>query len=156
MRIRVIAVGTRLPAWADTAVEDFTRRMPHECQVEVQAVAAEQRSKKPDTARIMRNEATRIRAKMLPGSRVVVLDERGKPWTTRQWAQALEGWMGEGQDVSMLIGGADGLEPALRASGDPSVALSPLTLPHALARVLLVEALYRAWSLSSGHPYHRE
>ena len=156
MRIRVIAVGTRLPDWAETAVQDFTRRMPRECQVEVQTVAAEPRSKKPDTARIMRNEATRIRAKMLPGSRVVVLDEHGKPWTTRQWAQALEAWMGEGQDVSMLIGGADGLEPALRASGDPSVALSPLTLPHALARVVLAEALYRAWSLSSGHPYHRE
>lgn len=154
--MRIVAVGTRLPRWADDAVEDFVRRMPRECSLEVQAVNAEARSKKPDTARILRNEAERIRQKVLPGSRWIVLDERGAPWTTRQWADALERWMGEGGDVSLLIGGADGLDPALRQRGDVSVALSPLTLPHALARVVLVEALYRAWSLTSGHPYHRE
>lgn len=154
--MRIVAVGTRLPRWADDAVEDFVRRMPRECQVEVQAVNAEARPKKADTARILRNEAGRIRQKVLPGSRTVVLDERGAPWTTRQWADAMERWMGEGGDVNLLIGGADGLEPELRQQGDVSVALSPLTLPHALARVVLVEALYRAWSLTSGHPYHRE
>lgn len=130
--------------------------MPRECLVEVQAVNADARPKKPDTARILRNEAARIQQKMLPGSRIVVLDERGAAWTTRQWADGLQSWMGEGTDVSILIGGADGLDPSLRQSGHQCVALSPLTLPHALARVVLAEALYRAWSLTSGHPYHRE
>lgn len=155
MRIRIAAVGTRLPDWAQAAVEDYARRMPSECRIEIAAVAAAPRPKKPDTARIKRDEAARLRAQIPDGARVVALDEAGKGWDTRRLARALEDWMADGRDSCMLIGGADGLDAELLTAAELRLSLSPLTLPHALARVLLVEALYRAWSLRAGHPYHR-
>lgn len=155
MRIRIAAVGTRMPDWAQAAVEEYTRRMPAECRVELAPVAAAPRPKKPDTARIKRDEAVRLRAQIPDGALVVALDEGGRAWSTQQLAAGLEGWMADGRDVCMLIGGADGLEAELLGAADLRLSLSSLTLPHALARVLLVEALYRAWSVVAGHPYHR-
>lgn len=155
MRIRIAAVGTRMPDWTQAAVEEYARRMPAECRVELTPVAAAPRLKKPDTARIKRDEAVRLRAQIPDGVLVVALDEGGRAWNTQQLAAGLEDWMADGRDVCMLIGGADGLEAELLAAADLRLSLSPLTLPHALARVLLVEALYRAWSVVAGHPYHR-
>lgn len=155
MRIRIAAVGTRMPDWAEAAVEDYVRRMPAECRLEVVPVAAAPRPKKPDTARIKRDEASRLRAQMPDGALCVALDEGGRAWSTRQLAAGLEDWMAGGRDVCMLIGGADGLDAELLSAADLRLSLSPLTLPHALARVVLVEALYRAWSVVAGHPYHR-
>jgi len=104
----------------------------------------------------MQAEASRLESALPKGVRRVVLDERGTRWTTAQLAERMSFWMADGRDVAFLIGGPDGLDPALKASADETWRLSDLTLPHALARVLMVEALYRAWSLRSGHPYHRE
>ncbi|MBX3602819.1 MAG: 23S rRNA (pseudouridine(1915)-N(3))-methyltransferase RlmH [Rubrivivax sp.] len=156
MKLLIVAVGQRQPAWADAAWDDFAKRFPPEMRLELKAVKAEPRSGGRTAAQCMAAEATRLAAAVPKGARRVVLDERGTRFTTATLAQRLLAWRGEGRDVALLIGGPDGLDPALRDGADETLRLSDLTLPHALARVLLAEALYRAWTLASGHPYHRE
>lgn len=155
MRLLVAAVGQRQPAWADAAWEDFAKRFPPECRLELKALKAEPRAGRTP-AQCMAGEAQRFEAALPKGVRRVVLDERGTRLTSVQLAERLRYWLGDGRDVALLIGGPDGLDPALKASADETLRLSDLTLPHAFARVLLAEALYRAWSLTAGHPYHRE
>lgn len=155
MRLIVTAIGQRQPAWADAAWDDFAKRFPPECRLELAALKAEPRSGRT-AEQCMAAEAARIEKALPRGVRRVVLDERGTRLSTAQLASRLEFWLGDGRDVALLIGGPDGLEPTLKASADESFRLSDLTLPHAFARVLLAEALYRAWSLHIGHPYHRE
>jgi len=155
MRLIIAAVGQKPPAWADTAYAEFERRFPPEMRLELRAVKAEPRAGKA-APQLMQAEARRLEGVLPPGCRRVVLDERGTRWTTRALADRLEFWRGDGRDVAFLIGGPDGLDPDLKSSADETARLSDLTLPHAFVRVLLAEALYRAWSLSTGHPYHRE
>jgi 23S rRNA (pseudouridine1915-N3)-methyltransferase len=155
MRLVLVAVGQRLPAWADTAYQDYAKRFPPECRLELKAVKAEPRGSKAAHA-LMSAEAQRIEAAIPKGARRIVLDERGDRLTTVQLAERLKRWLGEGRDAAILVGGPDGLDPTLKASADETIRLSDLTLPHAFVRVLLAEALYRAWSLTTGHPYHRE
>ena len=155
MRLVIVAVGQRQPAWAETAYEDFAKRFPPELKLELKAVKAEPRGGK-STAQLMAAEAQRLEAGIPKGARRIVLDERGDRVTTVQLAERLQRWMGEGRDAALLVGGPDGLDPALKATADESLRLSDLTLPHAFVRVLLAEALYRAWSVMAGHPYHRE
>mgnify|MGYP001352500827 CR=1 FL=1 len=158
MRIVLLAVGQRQPAWADAACADFVKRLPPVWRFELKALKAEPRSGR-SAAQCMAQEAARLEAALAALGRNwwrVVLDEHGTRRTTAQLAERLAAWQGQGCDVALLIGGPDGLDPALQRSADETLRLSDLTLPHALARVLLVEALYRAWTLSSGHPYHRE
>lgn len=154
MRIAIVAVGTRQPAWADAAVEDYLARFPSDFAVELKAVKAETRAGQ-STAQIAAAEAQRLRAAVPAGHLVVALDERGEDWTTTQFAAALGRWRDAGEHLAFLIGGADGLDPELKRGARARLRLSSLTLPHALARVLLAEQLYRAWSLLVGHPYHR-
>ena len=158
MRLLLVAVGQRQPAWADTAFDDFAKRFPPELRLELKAVKAEARgSKTPE--QLMAAEGQRIEAALQSSSRGVrriVLDERGERRTSVQLAERLKLWMGDGRDAALLIGGPDGLHPPLKATADETLRLSDLTLPHAFARVLLAEALYRAWTLSIGHPYHRD
>ncbi len=159
MKLLVVAVGQRQPAWADAAWADFAKRFPPEMRLELKAVKAEPRSAGKSAAQCMEAEAQRIEALLVKdakGARRVLLDERGSRLTSTQLAERLAFWRGDGRDVALLIGGPDGIAPALKATADESLRLSDLTLPHAFARVLLAEALYRAWSLHSGHPYHRE
>ena len=156
MRLVLAAVGQRPPAWADTAYDDFAKRFPPELRLELKAVKAEPRTAGKTAAQLMAAEALRLEAACPKGARRVVLDERGSRLTTVQLAERLRFWLGDGRDVVLLVGGPDGLDPALKASGDEALRLSDLTLPHAFVRVLLAEALYRAWSLTTGHPYHRE
>ncbi len=156
MRLVIVAVGQRLPGWADAAVADFAKRLPPEWHFELRPVKAEPRSGGKTVAQLLGAEAQRLAAAIPKGARRVVLDERGSRLTTPQLAARLEAWRGEGRDVALLIGGSDGLDPALAAGADETLRLSDLTLPHALVRVVLVEALYRAWSVGAGHPYHRE
>lgn len=156
MRLHLLCVGTRLPAWAEDAVHEYSRRMPPECRLEVRTVAAAPRGRRPDVERIRRSEAAALEKALPKGVRLVIFDERGRTVSTRQLAALLGGWMEQGGDVCLLIGGADGLDPDLQRRAESSLSLSALTLPHALARVVAVEALYRAWTLHSGHPYHRE
>jgi 23S rRNA (pseudouridine1915-N3)-methyltransferase len=155
VRLLIVAVGQRQPAWAETAYEEFAKRFPPECRLELKAVKAEPRSTK-SAAALMAAEAQRLEAAIPKGARRIVLDERGDRLTTLQLADRLQRWMGEGRDAVLLIGGPDGLDPVLKQTADESLRLSDLTLPHAFVRVLLAEALYRAWSVMAGHPYHRE
>lgn len=155
MKLLLVAVGQRQPAWADAAYEDFAKRFPPEMRLELKAVKAEPRGGK-STEQLMAAEAARIEAAIPKGARRVVLDERGTRLTTVQLAQRIEVWRRDGRDVALLVGGPDGLDATLAASADETMRLSDLTLPHAFARVLLAEALYRAWTVSVNHPYHRE
>lgn len=155
MKLLVLAIGQRQPAWADAAWADFAKRFPPEMRLELKALKAEPRSGRTP-AQCMAAEAQRIEAACPKATRRVVLDERGSPVGTQQLADRLRAWRGEGRDVALLIGGPDGLAPSLKAGADETLRLSDLTLPHAFVRVLLAEALYRAWTLLQGHPYHRE
>jgi len=156
MKLLVVAVGQRQPGWADEAWADFAKRFPPEMRLELKALKAEPRSGGKTAAQCMAAEAARFDAALPKGCRRVVLDEHGTRRTTAQLAERLPLWRSEGRDVALLIGGPDGLAPELKATADETLRLSDLTLPHAFARVLLAEALYRAWTLASGHPYHRE
>ncbi len=156
MKLLVVAVGQRQPAWADTAWDDFAKRFPPELRLELKALKAEPRSTGKTAAQCMVAEAQRFEAALPKGIRRVVLDEHGTRRTSAQLAERLVFWRGDGRDVALLVGGPDGLDPGVKASADETLRLSDLTLPHAFARVLLAEALYRAHTLASGHPYHRE
>lgn len=159
MRVVVLAVGQRQPAWADAAWADFAKRFPPEWRFELKALKAEPRDAGKTAAQCMAAEAVRFESALAglgKGWRRVVLDERGQRQTTMQLAERLATWQADGRDVALLIGGPDGLDPALKQTADDTLRLSDLTLPHAFVRVLLAEALYRAWSVNAGHPYHRE
>ncbi len=156
MRLVLVAVGQRQPGWADEAYEDFAKRFPPELKLELKAVKAEPRSSGKTAEQMMAAEATRIEAAIPKGARRIILDERGERRTSMQLAERLKLWMGEGRDAVLIIGGPDGLSPALKSTADETLRLSDLTLPHAFARVLLAEGLYRAWTVMTGHPYHRE
>lgn len=155
MKLVIVAVGQRVPDWAQTAWDDYAKRFPPELKVELKAVKTEPRSSKTlDT--LLAAERERIQAAIPKGARIVALDERGTSLTTKALAQRLTDWQLSGDDVALIIGGPDGIEPAFRQTAHERVRLSDLTLPHAMARVLLIEQLYRAWSVNAGHPYHRE
>jgi len=155
MKILILAVGDKLPAWAETAVADYVKRMPREARVEVVPIRPEKRSGQ-SAERIKSLEAARILEKLPAGCSLVALDEHGRQPSTRELAQTLDTWLHSGRDVALVIGGADGLAPELLGRAEATLSLSRLTLPHALARVLLAEQLYRAWSLLANHPYHRD
>lgn len=152
----IAAVGNRMPGWVDEAFADYAKRMPRELSLELVAVKAEPRTSGKTVPALMAAEGERLRGALPPRCRRIVLDERGAEITTRALAARLESWAREGDDVAFLIGGPDGLDPALRAEAAEALRLSGLTLPHGLVRVMLAEALYRAASLIKGHPYHRE
>jgi len=156
MRLTLIAVGQRLPDWAQAAWDDYAKRFPPELKVELKAIKAEPRAGGKTAAQCMTAERARIESALPKQAHIVALDERGAALTTQALAARLRAWQGEGGDVALLIGGPDGLDAALRATAHERIRLSDLTLPHALARVLLIEQLYRAWSINAGHPYHRE
>ena len=155
MKLVIVAVGQRVPDWAQTAWDDYAKRFPPEFKVELKAVKTEPRgSKTLDT--LLAAERERIEAALPKNARIVALDERGTTLTTKALAQRLTDWQLGGDDVALIIGGPDGLQPAFRQAAHERIRLSDLTLPHAMARVLLIEQLYRAWSVNAGHPYHRE
>ena len=155
MKLVIVAVGQKVPDWAQTAYDDYAKRFPPELRVELKAVKTEPRGSKT-TETLWAAERQRIEAAIPRGARVVALDERGAALTTQALAQQLSQWQLGGDDVALLIGGPDGLDPALRAAAHQRIRLSDLTLPHAMVRVLLIEQLYRAWSINANHPYHRE
>ena len=156
MRIRIIAVGERMPRWVDEVVDDYTRRLAGSLKVALVEVPAGQRSARGDPALAMQAEGQRILALIKPQDYVAALDERGTQLATRELATWLSGRMHDGRDLVLVIGGPDGLAGEVRARSDQQLALSRLTLPHALVRVVLAEQLYRAHTVLSGHPYHRD
>jgi 23S rRNA (pseudouridine1915-N3)-methyltransferase len=155
MKLIIVAVGQRVPDWAQTAYDDYAKRFPPELRVELKAVKTEPRGSKT-LPTLLALERERIQLALPRGCRIVVLDERGTTLTTVALAQQLTQWQLASDDVALVIGGPDGLEPAFRDSAHQRIRLSDLTLPHALVRVLLIEQLYRAWSVNANHPYHRE
>ena len=155
MRLRIVALGQRLPAWVVAGVGDYARRLPREFAVELIELKPEARGQGRSTAQILAAEAERI-AVATRGWMVIALDEHGETWSTAQFAARLRGWSHSGRSVAFVLGSADGLAAAVKRDADVIMALSALTLPHGLARVVLVEQIYRAASLLRGHPYHRE
>jgi len=155
MKLTLLSVGDKLPAWADAAVAEYLKRMPREARVDLVEIKPEKRAGQSAES-IKAIEAGRLLERLPVGSRLVALDEHGREVTTRELADLLARWLASGQDLALVIGGADGLAPALLEKAELKLALSRLTLPHALARVLLAEQLYRAVSLLNHHPYHRE
>lgn len=155
MRLMIVAVGQRVPDWAQTAWNDYVKRFPYELKIELKTVKTEPRASKPVEA-LLAAERVRIEAALPKGCRIVALDERGSTLTTVALAAKLQNWQLESADVALVIGGPDGLDPAFKQAAHERIRLSDLTLPHAMVRVLLIEQLYRAWSINANHPYHRE
>ena len=155
MKLRIVALGHKLPAWAAAAYDEYARRLPREFALELIELKPEARDRGKSVAQLLAAEGKRIAAAS-GDFNVVALDERGEPWTTARLARALRSWRDEGRSIAFVIGSADGLSATVKRNARAVIALSALTLPHGLARVLLVEQLYRAASILQGHPYHRE
>lgn len=155
MQIHIIAVGNRMPAWVKQAYAEYAKRMPAHARLRLHEVPAQKRSKGADLRRLLRDEGERVRAATPAGARTIALERTGRPLDTQRLAAALSDWLQEGRDVAVWIGGADGLAPECLTQAQEQWSLSPLTLAHPLARVLVVEQLYRAWSIIANQPYHR-
>lgn len=155
MKIQLVAVGTKMPTWITQGFEEYQRRFPKEMPFELIEIPAGKRGKNADIKRILEQEGKAMLT-ACGKNRIVSLDIPGKPWTTEQLAKQLEIWKQDGRDVSLLIGGPEGLSSECKSAAEQSWSLSALTLPHPLVRVVVVESLYRAWSLTTNHPYHRE
>ena len=156
MKLHLIAVGHKMPGWINAGYDDYARRMPSDLLLALTEIKPGHRVAGEDGARARQLEADRILAALPAGSVPVVLDERGAQVTTRELASWLTGWMNEGLSPAFVIGGADGLDDSVKARAGKLLGLSKLTLPHALARVMLAEQLYRAACIIKGHPYHRD
>lgn len=156
MKLNLIAVGHRMPGWINAGYDDYARRMPPDLPLVLAEIKPGHRVAGEDGARARQHEAERILAAVPAGGVLVALDERGTQLTTRELAGWLSGWMAEGVSPAFVIGGADGLDDSVKARAGKLLGLSRLTLPHALARVLLAEQLYRAACIIKGHPYHRD
>ncbi len=156
MRLIVIAVGERMPGWVDQAVDDYARRMPRALRLELKTIRPARRTEGDSVEQLLREEAVRLDAAIPRAALIVALDERGKALSSMALARQLDLWMQGGQDIALLIGGPDGLDPALKRRAAITLQLSSFTLPHGLARVVLVEQLYRAAMILANHPYHRE
>jgi 23S rRNA (pseudouridine1915-N3)-methyltransferase len=155
MRLRIVALGQRMPSWVTAAVADYAKRLPRETPFELVELKPAARDRGRTVAQMLAEEARAI-AMACTGVTVVALDEHGAAWTTRELADRLAHWREDGRDVAFVIGSADGLHASVKAGASAVVALSAMTLPHGLVRVVLAEQLYRAASLLAGHPYHRE
>ncbi|KWF31325.1 23S rRNA (pseudouridine(1915)-N(3))-methyltransferase RlmH [Burkholderia pseudomultivorans] len=155
MKLYILAVGHKMPGWIASGFDEYAKRMPPELRIELREIKPELRSGGRSAESVMAAERQKIEAALPKGARIVALDERGRDWTTMQLAQALPGWQQDGRDVAFVIGGADGLDPELKGRADLLLRISSMTLPHGMVRVLLAEQLYRAWSITQNHPYHR-
>jgi len=155
VRIHLIAVGTRMPAWVTQGFEEYARRLPPDCALQLVEIPAGKRGKNADMARLIRDEGERTLAAVPKGARVVALDVGGRAWSTAQLAGQLDDWRHDGRDLALLVGGPEGLAAECLAWAEQHWSLSPLTLPHPLVRIVVAEQLYRAWSILHGHPYHR-
>lgn len=156
MRITILSVGHRMPAWIQEGFNEYAKRMPPEARLELVEIKPEERGAGRSTDKAKVDEGERILAALPQGASLLALDEKGKAVSTQGLSVMLAGWMRDGIHPAFAIGGADGLSDAVKDRADKLISLSPLTLPHALVRVMLAEQLYRAWSILARHPYHRE
>jgi 23S rRNA (pseudouridine1915-N3)-methyltransferase len=155
LRLRVVALGHRMPAWIDAGWDDYRRRLPRAIALDLVELKPEPRDRGKPVPELLVTEATRINA-ACQGASIIALDEHGEPWTTRELATQLARWRDDAMAIAFVIGSADGLDPGFKRRAAARVCLSALTLPHGLVRVLLAEQIYRAASLLAGHPYHRD
>ncbi len=155
MQLTIAAVGHKMPAWIAAGFDEYARRMPPELRLHLKEIKPVERSGSKTAATAMAIERERIEAALPKGGRRIVLDEHGADLTTVQLSRHLLKWQQDGQDVTFIIGGADGLDAQLKAGADLTIRISSLTLPHGMVRVILAEQLYRAWSITQNHPYHR-
>ncbi|MEB0012390.1 23S rRNA (pseudouridine(1915)-N(3))-methyltransferase RlmH [Glaciimonas sp. Gout2] len=155
MQLIIAAVGHKMPTWIETGFGEYAKRMPPDCRIVLKEIKPVDRSSSKTAETAMALERARIEAVLPKGVRIVALDEHGKDLTSVQLSQHLVQWQQDGRDVAFIIGGADGLDPAFKAKADTLLRISSLTLPHGMVRVLLAEQLYRAWSITQNHPYHR-
>ena len=156
MHIRLIAVGDRQPSWVDTAFSEYAGRLPRQWQFRLEEIGTVKRAKSGPAAIAKQTEGEKVLAKIKPAEQLVVLDERGKQFSSRELSGKLDDWQLTGADLVFVIGGPDGVSADILKRANLKWSLSKLTLPHGLARVLFAEQLYRGWSLQTGHPYHRD
>jgi 23S rRNA (pseudouridine1915-N3)-methyltransferase len=155
MQLVIAAVGHKMPAWIEAGFGEYAKRMPPECRIQLKEIKPVERTDNKTAETVMALERTKIEAALPKNTRIIVLDEHGKDITTLQLSQYLMQWQQDGGDVTFVIGGADGLDAEFKKRANMTIRLSSLTLPHGMARVLLAEQLYRAWSITQNHPYHR-
>jgi len=155
MHIMVAAVGQRMPHWVNEAWTGYARRMPNTLGMTLREVPLAKRGKNADTRRLKSAESDALYAAMPARANVIALDVKGQSWSTEKLAQNLQNWMADGRDVGLMIGGPDGISNDILQKADTRWSLGPLTLPHPLVRVVLAEQLYRAWTITQNHPYHR-
>ncbi len=155
MKIRLLTITHKSPAWIQAGYEEYAKRLPATCSLELVEIAAEKRTLHADIKRITEREGEKMLAAIKPTHRVIALDVQGKLWTTEQLAKQLAEWQQEGRNMDLLIGGPEGLSPACLKKAELIWSLSPLTFPHILVRLIVAEQIYRAWSMLNHHPYHR-
>lgn len=155
MKLKLLAVGQKMPQWVSDGFNEYARRLPRDCSLQLIEIAPAKRGKTSQPQQWLQEEGKRILSHIDGSDHVVALDVLGKPWSTPQLADNLAGWQQQGQDVSLLIGGPDGLADECLQRANQRWSLSALTLPHPLVRVVLAEQLYRAWTILQNHPYHR-
>ncbi len=155
MRVKIIAVGTKMPAWVETGYQEYAKRLPRDFQVQVQELPLGPRGKNASVQKAIAKEGEMMRAAIPAGDKIIALDVLGKSWSTETLAKNLSDWRMEGGNYSILIGGPDGLEPSCLKMAHARWSLSALTLPHPLVRIVLIEQLYRAWTILNNHPYHK-
>lgn len=155
MRIYLITVGQKMPSWVKQGYEEYAKRLPRECELVLKEIPAGKRGKNSDIKRITRDEGERMLAALPKNCHIVTLDIPGKNWTTPNLATAMKGWLDNGQDVALLVGGPEGLADSVKQLARESWSLSKLTFPHPLVRIVVAEQIYRAWSIINNHPYHR-
>jgi 23S rRNA (pseudouridine1915-N3)-methyltransferase len=155
MQLVIAAVGNKMPDWIEAGFGEYVKRMPPECRFVLKEIKPVERSGSKSAETVMALERVKIEAALPKGARIIALDEHGKDLSSVQLSGCLSQWLQGGRDVALVIGGADGLDPAFKAGADMLLRISSLTLPHGMVRVLLAEQLYRAWSILQNHPYHR-
>lgn len=155
MQLVIAAVGHKMPAWIESGFGEYAKRMPPDCRIFLKEIKPVERSGSKTAETAMALERAKIEAAIPKGARIIALDEHGKDLTSVQLAQQLTQWQQDGGDVAFIIGGADGLDADFKKKADMLIRVSSLTLPHGMVRVLLAEQLYRAWSITQNHPYHR-
>ena len=155
MKIRLLAVGNKMPAWVEQGYQEYAKRLPRDCSLELVEISPGHRGKNASSDKAMQQEADALKKAIRPGEHVVALAVEGKPWSTERLSEELEGWSNQGGDVALLVGGPDGMTDDVLRLAKQRWSLSPLTLPHPLVRVLLSEQIYRAWTILQGHPYHK-
>ncbi|WP_297813094.1 23S rRNA (pseudouridine(1915)-N(3))-methyltransferase RlmH [uncultured Methylophaga sp.] len=155
MKINLVAVGNKMPTWVTQAFDEYSRRLPRECQLQLLEIAPARRGKNAQPLQWMKEEAERILAAIPDNHRVIALEVTGKSWSTETLSQNMQDWLSDGRDVSLIVGGPDGLDPQCLQRADLKWSLSALTLPHPLVRIVLAEQIYRGWTILQNHPYHR-